>query len=437
MSPAVASSERLRRTERFISFIRLGVVSFNIAAYLMLAPDSPRRGLATIIIILAAIYAVATVLYQPSREKSFASALATTILDNVLIGVWLYATDGVNSPFYPLFYAEAAASIGRFGLVVGNLSAVGSALIYLVVVAIDGFQGVGYQVATRIAYIFFISAFVSYVVEISRRSERELAEAELETKAYMELDRLRSTFVNNISHELRTPLTAIRGASATLARYPTLDPEESETLIQMIDRQSLRLSELVQDIIDIGLVEQGELKPEIEPTNINPVIDQVIVEMERRYGRRIDFVPMGGDPVVVCDGRKISNALQKILDNAIKFSSAKSPVSVAVTQDTHEVRITVVDQGIGIHADDLESIFERFHQVDASHTRRAGGTGIGLSIARTILEMHGGGIEANSRPGEGSRFILWFPKRNQVSFETAKGSHAPGNARTASEPSPG
>lgn len=438
MSPALAGGERLRQTERFISYLRAGVVSFNVTMYLWLAPDSPRRGFALVIIVLALLYAAVTLIHQPSPERSLYSALATTFVDNVLIGIWLYATDGIDSPFFPLYYAEAAAQIGRFGPLIGNLLGVGSGLIYLGVVAFDGFEGTWYRVLTRIAYIFFVGSFVSYVVKVSRRSERELAEAEIQAKTYMELDRLRGTFVNNISHELRTPLTAIRGAASTLARHPeALSQKESLTLVEMMDRQSQRLSALVQDIIDIGLVEHGELRPDPAMTNLNRTVWEVVEETRSRLGRTIDFRPPSTDLVVSCDGPKIANALSKLLDNAIKFSDGDSPVVVELEEDDAIVRVQVIDRGIGIEASDLDSIFERFHQVDGSHTRRAGGAGIGLSIARTILELHGGGIDATSRPGEGSTFVLWFPKRFQTSYGTARDFRSAGNARTATEPNPG
>lgn len=409
MSPSIGSSERLRRTERVISFIRLAVVLFNVATYQLMAPESDRRGLANAICVIASIYAIATILYRPTKERSYAAAYTNTVLDNLFIGIWLYSTDGFASPFYPLFYAEAAASVGRFGPVAGNLSAAASASIYAVVVGIDGFAGVGYELSVRIAYIFVVSAFVSYVVEIARRSEREAAEAEREAAAYMELDRLRSTFVTNISHELRTPLTAIRGAASTLARRDLPEPERS-TLIEMIDRQSERLAGLVQDIIDIGLAEQGKLVPRFARVDLNLVVQREVEEARDRTERGIDLKVPEEASLAYCDGSKIGNALSKVLDNALKFSDPDSPVLVAVEADGQKIRLTVTDKGIGIAPSDVEHIFDRFHQLDPSHTRSAGGTGVGLSIAKAIVDLHGGDVEVKSQPGSGTIVTIAIPR---------------------------
>lgn len=411
MSPTVPAAERLRRTERVISFVRLAVVLFNVATYQLLSPGTgDRTGLADAVCLVAVLYALITVFYKPSKEQSLVVALASTLLDNVFIGLWIYATGGFASPYYPLFYAETAASIGRFGVVLGNLTGLLGAAIYAAVVAIDGFDGVGYRLWVRLGYIFLIGAWVSYVVDSARRSEREVAEAERETAAYIELDKLRSTFVTNISHELRTPLTAIRGAAATLARKPGLTANEESTLVEMLDRQSARLSELVQDIIDIGLVDQGRLVPRMDWCDIDVIVADVVEERRVASGRRIDLSPTRGPLRVYCDGGKIGNAVAKVLDNALKFSPEDSRVEVRIDEDQKMVAVSISDDGVGIDTEQMKQIFDRFHQADSSHTRRVGGTGIGLSIAKTVVELHGGTIDATSEPGRGSRFSIRFPK---------------------------
>jgi signal transduction histidine kinase len=409
LSPTLEASERLRRTERVISFLRLGIVGFNVLTYQWLAPNSSRHALANVICVVATLYAVATVVHRPPAERSFAVAVANMLLDYVFIALWIYATDSFASPFYPLFYAEAAASIGRFGILWGNASGAFGGLLYVFVVGLDGFEGKGYQLAVRIVYIFFIGGFVSHVVNLARRSEREVAKAEREAAMYMELDGLRSTFVTNISHELRTPLTAIRGASATLARRD-VSPPQQRALIEMIDRQSARLSGLVQDIIDIGLGEQGKLIPHFSAVDIVDLTSEVVEGVRVETERQVEFLRPEGFARALCDGSKIANALHKLLDNAIKFSPHGSTVRVELEHDDEWVSISVSDEGMGISPDEVENIFEQFHQGDPSMTRATGGTGIGLSIVRTILELHGGRVDVSSTPGAGSRFTLTFPK---------------------------
>jgi hypothetical protein len=138
LSPALDPGERLRQTERFISYLRLAIVVFNSTLYLAMSPSQTRHGLAWTIIVVANLYALITVFWDPNQLDPKIVPLVNMVLDNVLIAVWLYATGGFSSPFYVLFYAEAAASVGRFGWKVGTASAAGSAALYLAVIAVDG-----------------------------------------------------------------------------------------------------------------------------------------------------------------------------------------------------------------------------------------------------------------------------------------------------------
>lgn len=423
VSPALTDRERLRRTERVISFIRLGVVCFNVATYAWMAPASDRRTFANIVMVVGLLYAFVTVFYRPTPSASFTAAFATTIIDNVLIGIWIFATDGFASPYYPLFYAEAAASVGRFGPLVGNLSALGGAGIYLGVVLVDGARIIWYDMVVRLGYIFVISAFVSYVFSVARRSERETAQAERETAAYMELEKLRSTFVMNVTHELRTPLTAIRGAAATLSGRHELADEQRGVLVEMIDRQSKNLAGLIQDVIDVGLAHQGSLAPKMGWVDLCPLVAAQVETLERRTGRTLSLTLPHGSVEACCDGPKIAQALNKVLDNAVKFSAAPSPIEITLEHDDNEVVIVISDQGIGISAQDAASIFEPFTQVDASPTREAGGAGLGLSVVRNILDIHGGSISVESAPGRGSSFTLRFPKLVSVSDPASDGDY--------------
>ena len=263
MSPALAANERIQKTERIIAYIRAFVVVFNSITYLVFAPDGDRSPFALAIIVAALVYSVAAFFLEPPDiEHSYTAAFINTLLDNALIVLWLAATGGADSPYYPLLYAEAAATVGRFGPRMGTLAAVCSASLYLIVVQLDGGLP-AYDLLARIAYLFVIVAFVSYVADVAARSEREAVEAEARAESYKELDRLRATFVTNISHELRTPLTAIRGASSTLLRRrDSLGEPETVVLMEMIERQSQHLGNLIQDIIDVGLTHEGKVDSE-------------------------------------------------------------------------------------------------------------------------------------------------------------------------------
>ena len=410
MSPVLAASERIQRTERVISYIRAAVVIFNSVTYLAFAPDDDRRPFAITIIIIAVAYSAATLLIEPRRpDLSYATAFVNMLLDNVLIVLWIWATGGPASPYYPILYAEAAASVGRFGPRTGTLAALFGAGLYLGVVLIDGGAPV-YEMASRIGYIFVIVAFVSYVAEVAARSEREAVEAEARAESYKALDGLRATFVTNISHELRTPLTAIRGASSTLnRRRDSLGESEIKALMEMLDRQSEHLAYLVQDIIDIGLADRGRFMAQMSPVDIVALVEGEVARAAAWSGRSIMFRPRPERLIARCDGPKVANALRKLLDNAVKFSGEATDVKVGLEVTDVDFVVSVTDHGVGIAAADGSRIFEPFYQLDDSHTRTTDGAGIGLSVARAIAELHGGSVEVSSELGDGARFTLRIP----------------------------
>ena len=431
MTPIQNPKVRLQRAERVIAYIRAGVIGFNVLTYLLLASGEPSTP-ALVVSGLSVVYAVATLVWRPSTDSVLSGAVLTMTIDNVLIAVWLVATGGFDSPYYPLFYAEAAASVGRFGTRLGGISAVGSAVLYLGVALADAPVD-AYNLTVRVAYVFVITAFVAYIFEEARASERDAAHAEEEARAYAELDRLRSSFVTNISHELRTPLTAIRGAAATIwQRGDALTSLQMNTLLEMIDRQSEHLSGLVQDIIDVGLEDQGSLLLMLQTEDLSVVVEGE-VDRARANGSREVTLESPLDAVrAQCDARKVGNALRKLLDNAGKFSSADSPINVRLHADETEVRIEVEDHGIGVEEANQLRIFDRFYQVDPSHTRLADGAGVGLTLVQTIMNLHGGDVQCSSTPGEGSVFVLRFPRRVSRSEAPSTDSPTTESGRTAS-----
>lgn len=415
MSPALAVVERVAKTERVISYIRAGVVAFNVATYLAFSSSTdPRRELALFVCFGAILYTVAMLVWRPPADsRTIAAAITGTVVDTLLIGVWIYATNGFESPYYPVLYAEAAATVGRFGLTLGLFSGVASSIVYLVASDLGNPSVDGSEMAIRVAYIFAIIAFVGYVVEIAKRSEHYTAAAEAEAEALREVDKLRSTFVTHISHELRTPLTAVRGAAVTLnGKGSALKSEEAAVLIDMIDRQSERLSGLIEDIIDIGLIEEGRFSARMETVDLAELVAHVVSKTSVNGERKIVFDRRDDRARVVGDAPKLRSAIKKVLDNAVKFSGPAEPVVVTLEDDNDDYRIRVRDNGIGVSAEHRGRIFENFFQVDPTLSRAQPGTGVGLSIARAILQMHGGDIELHPED-RGSTFTLRLPKNGR------------------------
>lgn len=410
MSPTLDGGERLRRTERFISFIRLAVVSFNSVLYLTLAPIHEHHALAWTVIVVANLYALITVFYNPEQLSPTVIPVVNMVLDNVLIAIWLYATGGYDSPFFMLFYAEAAASVGRFGWKIGTASAGGSALLYIAVVALD--EGAPmYHVLARVAYIFVIAAFVAYIVETARQVEREAYSAETTAAAYADLSRLKAAFVSTVSHELRTPLTTIKGATTTLLKNEDrFDPEQTRTLLQMVERQSGHLGKLIQDLIDVATLEQGAIDFLFEWCDLEALVRAEITKAKSSVPQEVELVAAERAVTAKCDNVLMGRVVRNLIDNASKFSSARDVIRIEVTEEPDRVLIEISDSGIGIAPEEQGRIFDRFYQVDSSRTRRAQGAGIGLNIARELVRLHRGEIDVRSELGEGANFRISLPK---------------------------
>ena len=409
MSPALDPGERLRRTERFISFLRLAIVVFNSFLYVVVSPSQEHHGLAWAIIVIANVYALLTVFWDPVQLSPNVMPVINMILDNLLIAVWLYATGGYESPFFMLFYAEAAATVGRFGWKLGGGAAVGSSLLYVAVVMVDG-RAPLYQVVPRVAYIFFIAAFVAYVVENARAVEREARASEATSAAYAELTRLKAAFVSTVSHELRTPLTTIKGATSTLLKNgERFDPVQVRTLLQMVERQSGHLGKLIQDLIDVASLEQGEIQFAFEWSDVLEIVEEEVAFLGEHLPHEIEVGVLGDAAQVRCDRSLIRRVVHNLIDNASKFSATGDLIKVEIRFGEERVFIEVIDRGIGIEAAEQDRIFDRFYQVDSSLTRQAQGAGIGLNISRELARLHRGDIEVVSELGEGARFRLILP----------------------------
>ncbi|MHC5744526.1 MAG: response regulator [Nostoc sp.] len=226
-----------------------------------------------------------------------------------------------------------------------------------------------------------------------------------------QIERMKDEFVSVVSHELRTPLTSIHGSLGMLASglLPT-DSEQGKRLLQIATDSSERLVRLINDILDIERIESGKAKMEPEICNIVDLIVQAVNVMQPLADKAAVKVSVSALSVqVLADCDRIVQTLTNLVSNAIKFSSPGSTVWLEAQQQGNEVLLTVKDTGRGIPTDKLESIFERFQQVDSSDSRNHDGTGLGLAICKSIMQQHGGRIWAESALGEGSTFYVTLP----------------------------
>jgi len=225
------------------------------------------------------------------------------------------------------------------------------------------------------------------------------------------VERMKDEFVSVVSHELRTPLTAIRGSLGLLVtgRLGELPPKGQE-MLEMAARNSERLMRVINDILDVRSMAAGALVLQRRVCMAEALLGQAadaMAAIARTASVTLVFEPSSGS--FVADGDRLVQVLTNLIDNAIKFSAAGSTVRIGAVPEAGEVRFYVADMGRGIPPEGLERIFERFGQLDASDSRQKGGTGLGLTICRSILQLHEGRIWATSVPEHGSTFYFAVP----------------------------
>jgi two-component system phosphate regulon sensor histidine kinase PhoR len=224
------------------------------------------------------------------------------------------------------------------------------------------------------------------------------------------LETVRRDFVANASHEIKTPLTAIRGFAETLLSNE-LPAQDARSYLEIILRHSERLARLVEDLLELSRLESGKFTLEPEPLDVGVLTAKLCRELEPRLRERGISVRVSaeGAPRAFADARAVEQILQNLLDNAIKYSDPEREIEVRVAKDGDDVRIDVVDQGLGIPEADRARIFERFYRVDRGRSREQGGTGLGLSIVKHLVQASGGEVWVESTPGVGSTFAFTLP----------------------------
>ncbi|HBB95807.1 MAG TPA: PAS domain-containing sensor histidine kinase, partial [Blastocatellia bacterium] len=254
-------------------------------------------------------------------------------------------------------------------------------------------------------------------VEVERKNQEiEQARGALEEKA-KELaltSKYKSEFLANMSHELRTPLTSINGFSELLAIDDKI-PEEAREFVQIISNESQRMSRMIDTFLSVTQLERSDKKDVVHiALRLDEVVRDAIVTMQAiAKKKRIRLVEQanGTIPPVAADKSLITQALMKLLDNAIRYSPERTTVTISTVLEAEVVRVIVEDRGYGVPAESIDRIWEKFYRVARDGQEKdEESTGLGLAFVKEVIEQHGGSVNVESEVGRGSKFSFALPR---------------------------
>ncbi|MCW5876307.1 MAG: HAMP domain-containing histidine kinase [Anaerolineales bacterium] len=228
-----------------------------------------------------------------------------------------------------------------------------------------------------------------------------------------EVNRLKNDFISNISHELRTPLAHMVGYIDLLGANALGElTDEQRNAIRVLEKSYRRLSTLIDNLLFLSFDTVESLHLEAGPVKLPELFQTISLHNQDRCAEaKIKFTHQVPDslPPVVADVNKLEWALNQLVDNAIKFNRERGRVHLNAESQGKRVELAVMDTGTGIDSEKINEVFEPFHQIDGSTTRKAGGAGIGLTLAQRIIQAHGSKLVVESHPGKGSRFSFTLP----------------------------
>ncbi len=253
-----------------------------------------------------------------------------------------------------------------------------------------------------------------------RRKEKALAICKEELES---ANQLKSNFLSIVSHELRTPLTSVKAYTETLIdNVDTIKRETIQDFLKVMNEENERVIKLVDNILNYSCMETGHLKVDKTRCNLNEIITEVHQSLAGSFSEKLvdSELKLPRIPVQVdADRELIRQLLNNLMSNAVKFSPEKGKVTVTLEEEASSARIIVQDNGRGIPEDQLEKIFERFHQADGSNTREYGGSGLGLAICKNIVEWHDGRIWVENVKEAGAKFVVILPMKDVVVRQSA------------------
>ncbi|MFZ5986587.1 MAG: hybrid sensor histidine kinase/response regulator [Bacillota bacterium] len=274
-----------------------------------------------------------------------------------------------------------------------------------------------YQLINRInTYLKIIEKERSMNIVLEKRVREQTEELRAAKEVAEAANEAKSIFLANISHELRTPLNILYSSTQIINSYlqqeQVLDREKIKSKIYMQQQNCYRLLRLVNNLIDITKIDTGYFPLELDERNIIEVVEEItlsVVEYAKNKGLMLIFDTDVEEKIVYCDLNAMERIMLNLLSNAIKFTPKDGTITVNVRDMGQSIAISVKDTGIGIREDKLNVIFERFKQIENLLTRKNEGSGIGLSLVKSLVEMQGGKINVRSEYQKGSEFIIELP----------------------------
>lgn len=223
------------------------------------------------------------------------------------------------------------------------------------------------------------------------------------------LEAIRKQFVSDVSHEIQSPLTSIKGFTQAL-KHKQLDEPSRMRLLNIIEEESDRLSRLSGDLLQLSTLEYEHLELKSDRYSLDEQLRKIVIAFEPQWSVKQVNVELDLQPMtIVADEDKLSQIWTNLISNSIKFTGSGGRITITAAANGDQLVVRIADNGVGVPEEELSHIFKPFYKIDKSRDRLVGGSGIGLSIVKRIVDLHHGQIEASSKPGEGTTFTVWLP----------------------------
>jgi signal transduction histidine kinase len=346
----------------------------------------------------------------------------TTVGDAALnFSMLLIVGGGFDSPFVFCFFVLIVSVAMRFGYA-ASLAEAGAIIGANVLLNLSSGHPLDSTFFFRSFFLVLTALLAGFLLEQVNRDQAELrASHSALSEAYtnlaaahqelLQIDELKSNFIANVSHELRTPLTSVLAYSELLLTYEEQSSPQQREFLEIIHKESARLTRLLNDVLDLAKIESGDMRLNFEPVDIEELVEET-ARAHRALIEQADLtleVEIAPDlPFVRGDHDRLRQVLSNLLSNSTKFTR-RGTIRLSARRVGAEVHLSVQDTGMGIPPEHVGRVFDKFHQVGDVLTDKPTGTGLGLAICRELVESHGGRIWAESEPGVGSTFTVALP----------------------------